>query len=430
LARLLSTLVLLTVGAACAAGDDWMQFRGPGGSGVAAADVPTSWGDAKAIKWKSRLPGPGSSSPIVVGDRVFVTCYTGYGADPKDVGSPADLRRHLVCLNRTDGTVLWNADEKGVPNEDSFQQFLREHGYASNTPASDGERVYAFFSKAGVFAYDLAGKRLWHADVGAESDPRRWGSGASLIVYKGLVIVNAASEGRAVFAFDKLTGKQVWKAEGNRLALSFGTPAVVRNDAGKDELVIAMPNEVWGLNPDNGKLVWFAETRVGGNVAPSVLAGDGVVYVTGGFPERGTVAIRAGGTDDVTGSHVLWSIREGSYVPTPVLHDGRLYWVGDTGIATCVDAKSGKVIYEERLPLRSGGGGGSKPVYASPVLAGGKLYAVTRRAGVFVLAAGDRFERLGQNTLADDSDFNASPAVSGRQLFLRSNAYLYCVEAE
>jgi outer membrane protein assembly factor BamB len=420
----------IIAGAAASTASDWPQFRGDGGLGIAVdAAPPLEWGDGKAVKWKTRLPGPGSSSPIVLGNRVFVTCYSGFGTEGADAKDPTSLRRLLICVNRKDGAILWDASEKGVPEEDAYRGFISEHGYASSTPATDGERVYAFFGKAGVAAYDLQGKQLWRAEVGVESDPRRWGSAASPIVYRNLVIVNAASEGRAVFAFDKITGKQVWKAEGKRLALSFATPAIVRSSAGKDELVIAMPGEVWGLNPESGKLLWFATIRVGGNVSPSVVAADGVVYITGGFPERGSVAIRAGGEDDVTKSHVVWSIKEGSYVPTPIVHDGRLYWVSDTGIATCIDAATGKVIYEERLPLR-GGGGGSKPVYASPVLAGGRLYAVSRTAGTFVLAAGATFRRIGVNTLGDDSDFNATPAVSGRQLFLRSNRFLYCIESE
>jgi hypothetical protein len=407
---------------------DWSQFRGPGGTGIApAADPPLSWDDAKSLRWKTPLPGPGSSSPIIVGDRIFLTYYTGYGGESKS-DKPSDLKRHLLCVNRSDGSTLWTASENGVDEEDPYRGFITEHGYASSTPVSDGERVYAFFGKSGVAAYDLAGKRLWHAEVGGESDPRGWGSAASPIVYKNLLIVNASSEGRAIRAFDKITGKPVWKSEARKLALAFGTPAVIKSPVGRDELVVPVPGEVWGLNPINGKLLWWATVRIGGNVSPSVVAGDGIAYVTGGFPEKGTVAIRAGGSDDVTNSHVAWSIKEGSYVPTPVLTDGRLHWVNELGLAVCVDAATGKMIYTERLPLKGNRGG--KPVYASAVLAGGRIYAVTRTAGTYVLAPGAEFKQLAHNALTDDSDFNATPAVEGRQLFLRSNKYLYCFESE
>jgi outer membrane protein assembly factor BamB len=409
--------------------DDWRQFRGPGGSGVSRKSrIPDEWGDAKNLRWKAALPGPGSSSPVVIGERVFVTCYTGYGASADDPGDPKNLVRHLLCLGRADGRVLWSADVPATRPEDPYRGYLTEHGYASGTPASDGTAVYVFFGKSGVLAYDLDGKRLWQTGVGTESDNRRWGSGSSPVLYKNTVIVNAASESRSVRALDKTTGKQVWKAEAEGLDLSFGTPALVELPSGRAELALAVPGELWGLNPDTGKLFWHADVRMSGNVAPSAVAHNGVVYATGGFDGRGSVAVRAGGKGDVTRSHVVWSARESSYVPSPLVADGRLHWVDDTGMAACLDAATGKVIYRERLPARGDAAGG-KAVYASVVLAGDKLIAVTRTAGAFVLAAGPKFRVVAANRLSDDSDFNASPAVADGELFLRSNQAIYCVGA-
>jgi len=184
------------------------------------------------------------------------------------------------------------------------------------------------------------------------------------------------------------------------------------------------------LIPDTGKLKWYAATRLSGNVAPSPVAQAGVVYVMGGYPEQQTAAIRAGGKGDVTASHILWTSRDSSYVPSPVLHEGCLYWVSDQGIANCVEAATGKSLYRERLP-RAGGAGAGKPFYASIVLGGERLYAVSRTGGTYVLPAKPAFEVLAHNQFAsDESDFNASPAIRDGQLFLRSNRFIYCIEAE
>lgn len=418
--------IVLLLGSPVAAAD-WPAFRGIDGSAAANAQPPLQWNEQQGLKWRTALPGPGSSSPIVVGERVFVTCYSGYGVDGSDPGNPARLQRHLVCINRADGRVLWNAAIAAVQPEDPYRGYLTEHGYASSTPVCDGEAVYVFFGKSGVLAFDLQGKKLWQQSVGTESDIRGWGSAASPILYKQLVIVNAASEDRALVALDKKTGKVVWKAEGNKLSLSFSTPALVTAADGRTDLVAAMPGEVWGLDPEKGKLRWHASITPNGNVSPSVVAGAGVAYATGGFQSRGTAAIKVGGDGDVTKTHTAWSSRQSSYVPTPLLHEGRLYCATDAGMALCLQADTGAVVYEERLTLRSTGGGG-KGFYASLVRAGDRLYAVSRRAGVVVLATGPKFQQLAQNPPLDDSDFNGTPAVVDRQLFLRSNRFLYCLE--
>jgi outer membrane protein assembly factor BamB len=425
--KLLPVMLLTFAGFARAA--DWAQFRGPGGAAVAkdAAVVPAEWGDGKNLAWKAALPGPGSSSPIVVGDRVYVTCYTGYGVDGQQGGDPSKLKRLLVCLDRKDGNARWTSSVDAILPEDPYRGFLTEHGYASSTPASDGTSVFCFFGKSGVVAFDAAsGKQLWRTIVGKESDKRGWGSAASPVLYKDLVIVNASSESQSIRALDKKTGKEVWKAEAVALELCFGTPALVQLPNGATELAIAVPGELWGLNPDSGKLQWYASTRVAGNVAPSVVAADGVVYLTGGFESRGTMAVRAGGKGDVTRSHVLWSISDSSYIPSPVALDGKLYWVDDNGRAACLDAASGNVINQQRLQLRGSSRRG-KAVYASVVAAGDKLIAVTRTSGAFVLGATPSLQVLAINRLGDESDFNPTPAVAGGQLFLRSNRALYCI---
>ena len=425
-ARALALLLVATMGMTVSA-SDWRQFRGPNGSGIAAIDAQpaTTWSDSQNVKWKVALPGPGSSSPIVVGERVFITCYSGYG-DGSSAGSLEELQRHLLCFERQTGKVLWDKSVSAELPEDPYSGNLREHGYASNTPVTDGERVFAFFGKTGVVAFDFEGQQLWKVNVGKQSSNRRWGSGASAILCQNMVIVNAAEEGRSVLALDKLTGKEVWKAIVDALELSFVTPALVECAGGRIDLALAVPGELWGLNPDTGKLRWFAQTGITGNVSPSVVAADGVVYATGGYPRQGTIALRAGGKGDVTQTNVLWSSQNASYVPSPVVRDGHLFFVSDQGYATCLEATTGKLVYKERLPGVSGG----KPFYASVVLANEHLYAVSRRAGTFVLAATQQFALVAQNKLAGDgSDFNGTPAIVGRQIFLRSNRFLYCINA-
>ena len=405
---------------------EWTRFRGPNGSGFAPdAQPPTAWSDTQNLQWKTTLPGGGTSSPIIVGERVFVTCYSGYGNGQRG-GDISKLQRELVCVNRTDGKILWSGEVPAAQPEDSYDGFITEHGYASQTPASDGERVYVFFGKSGAAAFDLTGRKLWQTSLGTDSNQKRWGSASSPILYKDLVIINASEEGHAIVALDKKTGKEVWRATGDALQLSFGTPVLVESE-GRTDLVFSVPGEIWGLNPDTGKLRWFAETGLPGNIAPSVIAGDGMIFAFGGFPQLGALAVRTGGKGDVTQTHIAWTSRNSSYIPTPVLHEGRLYVVSDAGSATCLDAKTGTLIYKERLPGATAGGRG-KPFYASPVLANGTLFAVSRRAGAYVIAAQPEFKLLGQNRLGgDDSDFNATPALAGRQLFLRSNQNLYCI---
>ena len=411
---------------------DWPQFRGPMGNGISTdTKIPLEWNDTKNVKWKAPLPGPGSSSPIVSGGRVFVSCYSGYGTDTKQPGKAETLKRHLLCLKADSGEVVWTRTvDAALPEDDFSGPGITEHGYASSTPVADGERVYAFFGKTGVLAFDFEGKELWRADVGRESSNRRWGSSASLLLYRDKVIVNASEESQSIRALDKMTGKEAWRAEGTALELVYATPVMAGLSGGQKDLVIGVPNEVWGLNPDTGRLLWYAETGLSGNVAPSPVAQDGIVYLMGGYPKQQTLAIRAGGNGDVSKSQMLWSKKGGSYITSPVLCDGNIYWVDDAGFANCAEAATGKSVYHERIPGTAGSGSG-KPFYASVVLVGDRLYAVSRTGDTFVLAAKPSFEVLAHNQLASDqSVFNGSPAVSNGRLFLRSNRFLYCIGNE
>ncbi|MEK0450829.1 MAG: hypothetical protein RL088_3097 [Verrucomicrobiota bacterium] len=418
-------LFLATIAAHAA---DWPRFRGVDGSGNAGdAKAPATWNDSENLKWKTALPGPGSSSPIVWKDRVFVTCYSGYG-DGSD-GAMEKLQRHLVSLERATGKVVWSKSVAAEMPEDSYGGFLTEHGYASNTPVTDGERVYAFFGKTGVVAFDFDGCEVWRVNVGKESGNRRWGSGASLMLVGDKVIVNASEESQSIRALDKATGREVWKAPSASLELCYSTP-VAMNVGDRTDIVLAVPGELWGMNPDTGKLRWFAETRLSGNVSPSVLIAGGMIYVNGGFPRLGAAAVKAGGKGDVTESAVVWSSQNASYVPSPVISDGHLYVANDQGFALCLNAKDGSLVYKERLPGASATGRGGKPFYASAVIANGLVYAVSRQNGTFVFDAKPTFKLVAHNKLAaDSSQFNGTPAIVDGQIFLRSDRAIYCIEA-
>ena len=302
-------------------GEDWPQYRGPGGNGaVAGAAPPSVWSDTQNLKWKRELPGPGASSPIVVGEKVFVTCWSGYGDGTG--GDASNLKRHLVCLDRASGKILWQQTVAAEKNVDQYEGFLQEHGYASSTPVSDGQNVYVYFGKAGAVAFDLDGKQLWQVVLGAESNRKNWGTASSPILHQDKVIINASEEAHAVVALDKKTGKQLWKAEAAPLENVFGTPTLAV-EAGETNVLLAVPDELWALNADTGKLRWYVDSGLSGNIAPSVVTGGGMVYAFGGFPKLGAIGVRPGGKGDVTKTHLAWSSYNSTYVPTPVFHEGR-----------------------------------------------------------------------------------------------------------
>jgi outer membrane protein assembly factor BamB len=423
--RLASVLAAVVLTMAAASATDWPRFRGPGGLGVGESTVPLEWSDEKNLLWKTPLPGPGSSSPVIHGDDVFVTCYSGYGVPGDRGGEPAKLVRYLLCIDRLTGAEKWRRDVAGDLPEDSYEGFLTEHGYASSTPVVDADAVYAFFGKSGVIAFDRAGKELWRVGVGKESSNRRWGSAASLIRHGDLVIVNAAEESQSIRGLDRRTGREVWKADAASLELAYGTPSIVRLADGREELVVAVPSEVWGLDPATGKIRWYASHSLTGNISPSVVVDGDVVYVFGGFRSAGSLAVRAGGTGDVTKSHMLWTSKASSYVATPLLHDGHLYWIDDRGQAFCSNAATGEQVYRSRVAEITGGG---RPVYASPVLSDGRLIVATRWGGTLVLPAKPDYRVLACNRFtSDESDFSGTPAIADGRLYLRSGRFLYCV---
>lgn len=400
---------------------DWPQFRGPSGTGASTEKgLPTTWSATENIAWKTDLPGAGTSAPIIVGDRIFVTCYSGYNVPGQAPGSQEDLKRHVVCLNRKDGKLLW---DKSVESKLPEQGRIRDsHGYASSTPASDGERVYAFFGKSGVVAMDFDGKQLWHADVG--DGLNGWGSAASVVLHDNLVFINASVESGSLYALDKKTGKEVWKVRG--IKESWNTPVLVQTPEGKTELVVAIFGKVLGFEPSSGEELWSCATDIPWYMVPTMVADKGIVYCLGGRPGYG-LAVKSGGRGDVTSSHRLWTSKKGSNVSSPVYHDGHLYWFHDNlEIAYCANAKTGEIEYEQRVS-RLGG------VYASPLIADGKIYQIARYDGrVYVVAAKPSgYEQLAVNDIgAERGEFNTGLVAAEGKLYLRTNRQLYCIGKE
>jgi outer membrane protein assembly factor BamB len=396
---------------------DWPQFRGPGGRGQSGeTGLPAQWDAGSNIVWKADLPGPGASSPVMFDGKIFLTCYSGYGVAEGNPGDASQLKRHLLCLNPQDGRLLWNAIQAATQEESAYEGFTALHGYASSTPAVDADAVYVFYGATGAAAYSHDGRQLWLTSCGTKT--HEWGSANSPVLYENLVIINASVESGALIALDKKTGQEVWRQKG--MVESWSTPALVKTGAGW-ELVVQVKGKILGFDPAGGEPLWSCQ-GIDDYVCPSVVAEGDVAFVIGG--RRATaIAVRAGGRGDVTETHKLWEIKKGSNVSSPVVHDGYLYWAHDSrGAVYCIDAKTGKDAYEERLDPRPG------RIYASPLAADGKLYYVSRDAGVFVVAAKPEFELLAHNKIASDTSiFNGSPAVADGRLLLRSDRALYCI---
>jgi len=464
----LGLLVVTCCGLASAS--DWPRFHGGNGSGVSpdTQPLPAKWSETENLQWKAELPGPGSSSPIVVGHNVYVTCWSGYAAGQGSEGSEKDLVRHLICLDRDTGKVVWDRSVKPVLPEDPYEGQFTQHGYASHTPVSDGQRIYVFFGKTGALAFDLEGKQLWQTSVGTGSGTHGWGTASSPILYKDLLIVPATAENESLVALNKETGEKVWQYSDPGFASTWGTPVLADCGSGRTDLVLAVPYKIWGLDPATGKPRWHCDGLDSDSICTSAIAHDGIVYVLETGPRGGgTIAVKAGGEGDVTKTAVLWRGTDRSRIGTPVLADNRIYWIGNRA-AYCVDAATGKSIYHVSVtggplpaePARGGfrpggqggpsgpgpgnrGPGGQRPGgnrpgggrggrmggqdYASPVLADGKIFFLTRSGEAFVYEVGPEFKLLAQNHFAAGGDFSATPAVSGGQIFIRSSKFLYCV---
>ena len=425
--------ILVLLAALMAAGADWPSFRGPSASGVAdGQNLPDEFGGEpeKNILWKTAIPGLAHSSPVVWGEKLFVTTAISSKADatfkPGLYGAgtaSADRSVHqwrIYCLDKKSGKILWSQTAyEGVPKEKRHIKAT----YANSTPATDGRHVVAFFGSQGLYGYGMDGERLWekdlgHLDVGAYNAPDyEWGTASSPIIYKGLVIVQCDTQGDSfLLASDVRTGKTVWRTERDELP-SWGTPTVY---PGKElaELVTNGSTFIRAYDPANGKELW----RLGGSskiTAPTpVFAGGLILVASGRRPEAPIFAIRAG----ANGTVAWQKTQRGPYMPTPIIYRGHMYALGNSGILDCYELETGKEIYRERIP-HSGSG-----FSASPVAADGKLYLSSEDGDVFVVRAGVEFELISKNEIGEL--LMASPALSDGVMYLRGTDHLFAVSGE
>ena len=400
--------------------EDWTQFRGSDYGRTSETKIALRW-NSDNVAWKTELPGRGASSPVLLDNRIYLTCYTGYGIDRSNPGNPSDLKRHLLCINAADGQVLWQKTVPAASTTNPFTNYATAlHGYASSTPAVDKSAVYVFFGATGVFAFSHDGEELWKTNVGTGT--HGFGAGNSPILYKQFVIVNASVESGDLIALKKSDGSIAWRQSG--IDQSWNTPAIYESLDGSKELAVSIKGKILAFHPDDGTPLWSCD-GVPDYICPSIIVQDGIVFAGGGRRSL-TIAIRSGGKGDVTETHKIWDIDKGSNVSSPVYHDGYLYWAKEkNGILYCADAKTGEVKYEERLDPSSG------LIYASPLLADGRLYYLSRENGIYVLPAKPEFALLAHTQLDDDdSFFNASPVpVAGGGVLLRSDKYLYRMQA-
>ena len=431
------TVLLVAVGflASQASAGNWPQWRGPDGSGISnEKNLPLEWSPSRNIKWKTPIEGRSHSSPIVWGNRVFLTTaiegpvVPGAKAvkhmdgdreflHPDSIGADHKHTFKVLCLDRDSGKLLWQATAwEGTPYDNRH----RKGSYAASTPATDGRLVYAFFGTEGLYAYDFKGKLAWKAPLG-NLGTVGMGTGTSPILFDDFVIVQCDEENGAssfIVALDKKTGKEVWKTP-RKVQVSWATPILVRG-ATRTELITSGTEFVISYDPATGKELW-RHKGVESNAIPSPVANSEMVFLSAGFPAKIAMAIRLGGSGDLTGTpNVLWTYAKGTaYVPSPILYGDYLYLTTDRGVLTCIAAKTGEVKYEGgRIPIPA-------TFTASPVAFDGKILMTSEDGDTFIVKSGPKHEILGTNSVGEP--VYASPAIADGRIFIRGEKNLYCI---
>jgi len=378
---------------------DWPQFRGPTGQGHSDEQgLPLNWSETTNVRWKVPIPGRGWSSPVVQGDRIWLTTATDEGKS---------LR--ALSIDRNSGAILQNVE---VVHLKSPKLTNSKNSFASPTPVADGERVYVHFGAYGTACLTQSGEIVWKTRL--EYDNGQHGTGGSPIVYQDLLIISCdGSDVQFVVALDKLTGKVRWKKsrEGYQ---AYSTPLVVSLPGG-DQVISPGALRAVAYEPRSGKELWQVRYGEGFSNVPRPVYGEGLVFICTGFQQPSMLAVRLDGKGDVTNSKVEWKLDRGvPLTPSPLLVGNELYMVSDNGIATCVDAKTGKEYWRARV-----GGNHS----ASPIYADGRIYFLSEEGESVVIAPGQQLKHLATNQL--DGRTLASMAVSGGSIFIRSETHLY-----
>ena len=426
---------LIGLGAPPPAADDWPQWRGPNGAGVGEGTYPDRWSPTEHIAWKTAIPGKGHSSPVVWGDRLFVTTaiegevipgwkapvHLGFDRKPGYVNADSTGVGHMLTLKvyavqAKTGKILWERTTfQGPPADDRH----RSNTYASSTVATDGKMVYAFFEWGGLHVYDVDGTLKWKVDVG-NLQKAGLGPGTSPILYKNLVILvcdQEMGEGSFIAALERTTGKEVWRVA-RTTRRSWATPIVV-TAGGRDELVAAGAEAVIAYDPATGKELWTAPGTVSHPI-PSIVTGRGLLFATAGSQAKVLLALRPGVQEDAT-KRVSWKYNKGTaYVASPIFYDDYLYLISDAGIMTCLDPVTGALQYEGgRVPVPA-------TIRSSPVAFGGKLLITSEDGDTFVIKAGPKFEVLATNSVAEP--VWASLALARGMVFIRGESHLFAIQ--
>jgi outer membrane protein assembly factor BamB len=390
--------------------ENWPGWRGPHGDGHSAEkEAPLTWGPKENIRWKVPLPGPGNSSPIVWGKRVFVTQALDGG------------RRAVLCFDRADGKELWRGEVTYEGKEPSHNT----NPYCSATPVTDGERVIASHGSAGLVCYDMDGKELWRHDTGKQF--HIWGNASSPILYGDLVILWCGpGERQFLLAVDKKTGKKVWRHDepggdfgknSKKWIGSWSTP-IVRNINGREELILSVPEKVKGFDPKTGKELWSCDGLGKLVYGSPVCTDDGIVIALSGFHGPG-LAVRAGGNGDVTKTHRLWRQAKGipQRIGSPVIVGKYAYLIDEPGTGRCFEPATGKDLWEGRRVTGA--------TWGTPVYVAGRLYVTNVRGETVVFEPSPEYKQLARNRLGEMT--RASLAVSDGELFLRTYKHLWCI---
>lgn len=473
-----SALVVIALGAEA---DHWTRWRGPNQNGVAPGDVATEWSDTRNIAWTTTIPGRGHSSPVIYGDVIYLTTAVplGEGALPDAPGRPAaataanaapavpaqgsapqptgpsgaggprrggpggpggggpgsgprgpggagggsaahvEHKLVLMAIHRHTGKILWERSPRSVKPHEGYHRMYGS--FASNSPVTDGKHVWAFYGQYGIYCYSVTGDLVWKREDFPQISMRNaFGEGTATVLEDDRIILNFDSENESfLLVLDKATGKQVWRQSRDEPS-SWSQPLVVKVN-GRKQIIVSATRKVRAYDLETGKVVWEC-AGLGVNVIPAPVSDGKVVYVMSGFRDPNLMAIQLGREGDLTGTDaVLWSNKRGnSYTASPVLADGKFYFVTDTGMVSCVNAATGEPYYlQQRLPK-------SYNIKASPIAVNGKLYVSTENEDVVVLRMGEKFEVIATNTLRDQM-FIASPAVAEGALYLRGQNTLFCI---
>ncbi len=416
--------------------DNWTYWRGPAADGMAVGDAPLNWSDTQNIRWQTEIPGRGHSSPVVFGDRIFLTTAIptgtapaaaqpapGPGGNPHTTGgAQAEHKFDVLCLDRKTGKILWQRTAKvGTPHEG----FHKTYGsFASNSPVTDGKLLYASFGSRGMYCYDFKGNLVWEKDYGVQMRMRMaFGEGTAPVLAGDRIILVYDHEGDSfIAALDKATGKELWKV--NRDEKSNWSTPLVTDFGGKTQIIVSATKKVRSYDAADGKLIWECG-GLGLNTIPQPVRQDDMVFVMTGYRDPMLLAIRLGKGGDLTGTDsIIWSQAKGnSYTPSPVIFENRLYVLTDNGTISCYNAKTGEAYYHQtRLPK-------AYNFKASPVGANGKLYLSSENEDVIVLKMGEKYEVLATNTLKDQV-FIATPAIAGGEIYLRGQNRLFCISGK